>query len=128
MPLQSSCVPEPLAVETPAVMNLPGCLVPFLLAVSCPGLVQAADWPQWRGVARDGRADETLAITALPPDLKPSWRIDIGGGFSSPVIASGKLVYLDGQHEKEVVHVTDPLSGKELWNRPFAEIYGDEWG
>jgi outer membrane protein assembly factor BamB len=110
-------------------MNLPGCLVPFLIAVSCPGLVQAADWPQWRGVARDGRAaNETLAITALPSDLKPSWRIDIGGGFSSPVIASGKLVYLDGQQEKEVVHVTDTLSGKELWNRPFAEIYGDEWG
>jgi outer membrane protein assembly factor BamB len=107
-------------------MNFPSRLALFLLALTCPRLVQAADWPQWRGAGRDGHVAETL--DALPQDLKPAWRIDIGGGFSSPVVAAGKLVYLDAQQGKEVVHLADALTGKEIWNHPFGDAYGDEWG
>jgi outer membrane protein assembly factor BamB len=107
-------------------MNLAGFSCALLLAA--PAFLQAGDWPQWRGVGRDGHAAETLAISTLPQDLKPAWRIDIGGGFSSPVVAGGKLVYLDDQRGREVVHLVEAQSGKELWNLPFAETYGDEWG
>jgi len=99
----------------------------FLLPTWC--ITHGADWPQWRGIARDGHAvGETLNLSSLPQDLKPAWRIEIGGGFSSPVVVGGKLVYLDDRQEKEVVHMIDAASGKEIWNVPFAESYGDEWG
>src|SRR5262249_13872490 len=104
-------------------------VIASLLLLDASYIVRGADWPQWRGVARDGQAvGETLGISALPSDLKPVWRIEMGGGFSSPVVAGGKLIYLDDRQGKEVVHVIDATSGKEIWDIPFAESYGDEWG
>ena len=77
---------------------------------------------------RPGQADQGATLPDVPTTLAPAWRIDIGGGFSSSVIATGKLVYLDARNDQEVIHVADPLSGKDLWTRPFADVYGDEWG
>ena len=58
------------------------------------------------------------------------WRLPIGGGFSSPVIAGGKLVYLDAQDGQEVAHLCiDAATGiKKSGASPFAKQYGDEWG
>ena len=86
----------------------------------------AGDWPQWRGVLRDGHAAGTL--TALPKELQPAWRISIGPGFSSPVVSAGKLIYLDEQDKKETAHLRDAATGKEIWSAPFADAVGDEWG
>jgi outer membrane protein assembly factor BamB len=89
----------------------------------------AGDWPQWRGPERDGHAaqDESLA-SSLPQGLKPDWRIEIGGGFSSPVISAGKLVYMDGCDGKEVAHLIDANTSKENWQTPIGSMYEDEWG
>ncbi|MDB6108902.1 MAG: hypothetical protein JWR69_652 [Pedosphaera sp.] len=98
----------------------------FLLSLSS---VSASDWPQWRGPARDGHtASETPVPNTLPAEPKALWRLNIGGGFSSPVIAGGKLVYLDAQNQKEVVHLLDARTGKEVWQVPFANVFEDEWG
>ena len=89
----------------------------------------AADWPQWRGPARDGHAPaDAPVIASLPKELKPLWKISAGGGFSSPVIARGRLVYLDEQQGRETVHLLDTASGREIWRLPYAELYADEWG
>ena len=40
----------------------------------------AQDWPQWRGLNRDGNAP---AITAVwPKDLKEEWKVTVGIGHS----------------------------------------------
>jgi outer membrane protein assembly factor BamB len=89
----------------------------------------AGDWPQWRGPARDGHAAaDEIAPATLPREPKVIWRLEIGGGFSSPVVAGGKLAYLDGRDGKEVAHLIDAQTGKELWRVPYAEMYEDEWG
>ena len=95
----------------------------------CLASAAAADWPQWRGPDRSGRVGAAeFAPAALPPDPKPIWRLDIGGGFSSPVVAAGKLLYLDTQAGKEVAHLVDAKSGRELWHVAYDEVYEDEWG
>lgn len=88
----------------------------------------AGDWPQWRGPSRNAVAPAGAPITRLPANLKPIWKIQIGGGHSAPVVAAGKLVYLDEDGEKEVTHLMDAGSGKEIWRVPFATMYQDEWG
>jgi outer membrane protein assembly factor BamB len=89
----------------------------------------AGEWPQWRGPARDGHApaDETMPDKLSPP-LPLAWRKDIGGGFSSPVVAQGKLLYLDAQQGQETAHLIEASSGKELWKVAYASVYEDEWG
>jgi len=102
--------------------------VGFLMLASLAS-VGAGDWPQWRGPQRTGHAaPEAQVPTALPGEPKVLWRLDIGGGFSSPVLAAGKLVYLDAQDGKEVAHLLDSRTGKELWRVPYAEMFADEWG
>ena len=88
----------------------------------------AADWPQWRGPLRDGHATTGLVPTTLAAEPKVIWRMDIGGGFSSPVVEQGKLVYLDARDGREVVHLVEAATGKEIWAVPLADAYQDEWG
>lgn len=98
------------------------------LLLSSPGQAEAGDWPQWRGIARDGRLRGESFPASLPADLKPVWKKGIGPGFSSPVIAQGILVVLDEQNGKEVAHALRAADGTLLWEKPFAESFADEWG
>lgn len=104
-------------------------LILSLLALSFASALSAGDWPQWRGPNRDGHpSEQSPAISSLPRELRPAWRLPVGPGFSSPVVARGKVVYLDEQDGKEVAHCVDAASGKEIWNTPIAQSAGDEWG
>src|SRR4051812_4915342 len=89
----------------------------------------AGDWPQWRGPERTGHVAAGEQNPApLSGGPRVLWRKEIGGGFSSPVLAQGKLAYLDAQDGKEVAHLVDADTGKELWQTTYGEMYQDEWG
>ncbi len=88
----------------------------------------AADWPQWRGPARNGHADDLAALIQLPADLKPIWKIAVGGGHSSPVVAGGTVIYMDEDGTNEVAHALDAATGKERWKVAYAPRFQDEWG
>ena len=97
------------------------------LLVTLP--VDAGDWAQWRGPNRDGHAGPGEKLPdKLPADFSPTWKIPSGGGFSSPVVAGDKVVYMGGDGMQEVAHCVDAKTGKELWNQPIADQYVDEWG
>ena len=92
---------------------------------------QAADWPQWRGPNRDAVVkDPNHALNQLPAEPKVLWKIDAGPGQSSPVIAGGKVVFLDAQKDQEMAHCVDAATGKILWSVPagptveFSPAYG----
>jgi outer membrane protein assembly factor BamB len=85
------------------------------------------DWPQWLGPERNSHASGASQISKLPSDVAPVWRKSCGGGFSSPVVAGGKLVYFDENGTNEVVHCLNAADGKELWQREIAARYVDEW-
>jgi outer membrane protein assembly factor BamB len=100
-----------------------------VVVLSSASLLSAGDWPQWRGPNRDGHpAAGSPGISSLPKEAKPVWRIPIGPGFSSPVVAQGKVIYLDEQDGKEMAHCLDASTGKEIWSTPIAASAGDEWG
>jgi outer membrane protein assembly factor BamB len=88
----------------------------------------AGDWPQWLGPKRDGHASlDSPEITRLPSEPKVSWRKPIGGGFSSPVVANGKVIYFDENGTNEVTHELDAATGKEIWKTAIGDVYRDEW-
>lgn len=99
----------------------------FALAALGPFLNGADDWPQWLGPERNGHA-ATMTLERLPSDLAPVWKMNIGGGFSSPIVSGANLVYLDAQDGKETVHLIDAKSGKPVWAVAIDAIYQDEWG
>ena len=88
----------------------------------------AGDWPQWLGPTRNNHvAKDEKNLNKLPSNLQPVWKIKIGEGFSSPIVARNKVIYFDENGEKEVVHLLDAATGKEIWQTPIASRFSDEW-
>ena len=89
----------------------------------------AADWPQWLGPTHDGHAGAGEKLKdKISPDLTPVFKLPIGTGFSGPVVAGNRLVFVDGVGDNEVAHCVDLKTQKEIWKQAFAPKYIDEWG
>jgi hypothetical protein len=88
----------------------------------------ADDWPQWRGPNRDGAWKETGIMEAFPPDGLPiSWRTPVGRGWSSPVIADGRVyitdVLINDKSATERVLAFDGHTGNRLWTHAYPVEY-----
>ena len=90
--------------------------------------VRAEDWPQWRGPRRDGVWRETGILQSIPPEgLKVLWRVPVGAGFSSPVVANGKVYVTDSHvttnNAREHVRCLDAGTGKTIWVHRYDVVY-----
>ena len=74
-----------------------------------------ADWPQWRGPARDGVASGFTAPATWPAQLTKKWQATVGLGHSSPVISGTRLIVHTRQGNRELLTAFDLASGKQLW-------------
>lgn len=83
----------------------------------------AQDWSQWRGPQRDGVFASFKSPANWPEQLKLKWRVTVGGGHSSPVIAGKRVFVLTREAEQEVVAAYDLASGKRLWRDSYAADY-----
>ena len=58
--------------------------------------VRADDWPQWLGPKRDSVWREDGIVEKFPasgPNIR--WRVPVGGGFSGPAVADGRVYVSD---------------------------------
>ena len=103
--------------------------LPLIAAILSAASLRADDWPQWRGPTRTGHAAaDAPLLTSLPAEPKIIWRLSVGEGFASPVIAAGKLYYFDNQAGKETLHAVRADDAKELWRATVDETFRDEQG
>ena len=91
-------------------------LLRILFLAAFAAATEAADWPQWRGPARDGTVaggkwPETLDEQALTQ----TWRGELQPSYSGPVI-SGDRVFVTEMVAKKIerVRALDGATGKEL--------------
>src|SRR5206468_6747359 len=73
---------------------------------------------------------ETGILQSFPPDgLKIRWRAPVGPGWSSPVVAQGRVYLTDSElnkpKAKERVHCFDEATGKSLWTYAYEVAYPD---
>ena len=97
-----------------------------VLLLDC--FTRADDWPQWRGPGRDGVWRETGILESFPPEgLKVRWRVPAGWGFSSPVVAQGRVYLADSvvvkPTAKERVRCFDETTGKVFWTHDYEVAY-----
>jgi outer membrane protein assembly factor BamB len=98
----------------------------FVLAVLMNmGIAIAEDWPQWRGPNRDGVSKETGLLKTWPKEgPKLVWQVkEIGGGYSTPSIAS-KRIYLQANQgtEEESVKALDEKDGRQIWSTRIGKV------
>lgn len=103
----------------------------FLLA--CAALqarqARAQDWPQFLGPTRNGvyaGADVASSFPKSGPLV--IWKKTVGQGFSSPVVAEGKLILFHRLANKETVECLDANSGKPIWSFDYPTSYRDNFG
>lgn len=92
--------------------------------------LHAADWPQWRGVNRDGISTETGLLKSWPEGgPKQVWKATgLGEGFSSFAVVKGRI-YTQGQREnQEYVMAYDAATGKKLWETPAGSAFRERRG
>ena len=92
-----------------------------VLALSGAGL-QAADWPQWRGLDRTAVSKETGLLKSWPaggPRLVWTGK-NLGEGHSTPSVAAGRVYGMGLRGNDEVVWCIDEKSGSEVWATRIA--------
>jgi outer membrane protein assembly factor BamB len=102
-----------------------------LVLLACAGVARAGDWPQWLGPKRDGSTAEKVAPWKEKEAPRVLWRQAVGQGYSSPVVAGGRVFFhaaVPDRDEEEVVAL-DAATGKQLWSdrypRPrFRSVLG----
>jgi outer membrane protein assembly factor BamB len=103
--------------------------LPLALVLPAVALLNASDWPEWRGPARTGVSTET----GLPASWSPSgenlaWKVPFGGR-SAPVV-HGDHLYLQnasgsGPTLQERLMCFHADTGKLLWERKYNVFTSD---
>jgi outer membrane protein assembly factor BamB len=81
------------------------------------------DWPQWRGPNRDGAAPAFREPKAWPERLQQVWKIDVGIGYSNPLVIGTRVYLHTRQGGNEVVASFDLESGKQIWKQSYFAPY-----
>jgi outer membrane protein assembly factor BamB len=83
------------------------------------------DWPQWQGPDRSAVSREHGLLKEWPKDGPPlAWKIKgLGGGYSAPSIAAGRIFGMSNRGDKEVVWALSEMDGKELWVTPLGPAF-----
>ena len=77
------------------------------------------NWPQWRGPTRTGVLAPDEAPTMWPPELKKSWSVEVGEGYSSPVSNGGRVFVHARRDPEEVVSAIDLATGAVAWTQKY---------
>src|SRR4051812_14003462 len=84
------------------------------IVAACLFVARAGDWPQWLGLRRDGVWREKGIVEKLPENFSYKWRVPIGGGYSGPAVAKGKVYVLDRQLSKETANPQNAFSRGQI--------------
>src|SRR5688500_10092356 len=89
----------------------------LVLCVVTSVSAETQDWSQWRGPSRDGVLASASLPQTWPSTVKPVWRVEVGEGYSSPVVASDRVLVHSRRDPEELVTAVDFQSGKVLWQQ-----------
>ncbi|TAN36336.1 MAG: alcohol dehydrogenase [Verrucomicrobia bacterium] len=92
----------------------------FALVYAVAQSAPAADWLQWRGPTRDGISAETTWSAQWPASGPAQhWKLNVGTGCSSVVVAQGRLFTMGNSNDTDTVYGLDAASGQALWKYAY---------
>ncbi len=94
-----------------------------MFALTVATSASAQDWSQWRGPNRDGVVPAAVIPKQWPKSIKRSWQVEIGEGYSSPVVANGRAFLHSRRDPDEIVTAIDLATGKVVWQQKYAASF-----
>ena len=101
-------------------------LVAFLTALTCGSHLIADEpdfWPGWHGKHRNGWVTGAISPEKWPENLTQRWKIEVGEGYSTPVVAENKVYQHARQGDEEVVWCLDLESGNKIWRKAYTNPF-----
>lgn len=87
----------------------------FISSIVC----NSQDWPDWRGINRDGTWNETGIVEKFDSEkLVPKWSVSVGSGYSGPTVSNGKVYVTDlikTPFQTEGVLCFNEETGEKIW-------------
>jgi outer membrane protein assembly factor BamB len=89
----------------------------LLIGMAFAASAESFDWPQWQGPDRNAVSKEGGLLKEWTKDGPPlAWKINgLGGGYSGPSIAAGRIFGMSSRGDDEVVWALSETEGKTLW-------------
>ena len=98
----------------------------FSLFLSIFSQSDEADWPDWRGVNRDGKWHEKGILQRFDTELiSPKWSVPVSSGYSGPTVSDHKVYVTDRTNmpAQERVHCFNANSGELVWSYSYDCVY-----
>jgi outer membrane protein assembly factor BamB len=90
---------------------------------------QVTEWPRFLGPTDDAVSPEKPLLKEWPAGgPKKVWEVAMGEGYTSPVIAQGRVVLFHALEGKETVECLEAETGKRFWSFDYAVDYQDRYG
>jgi outer membrane protein assembly factor BamB len=77
------------------------------------------DYPQWRGIQRDGTASGFVVPKSWPERLIQKWKVDVGEGYGTPIVVGARVYTLSRQGGDEVMAARQADTGTVIWQTRY---------
>jgi len=99
-------------------------IISFILVFVTAAIgASAQEWTQWRGPGRDGSVSSKNTPAAWPEKLERMWRVEIGEGYSSPVVSGGRAFVHGRRDPEEIVASINLADGKVVWEQKYQAVF-----
>ena len=85
-------------------------------------------WPSYRGAGRDGIYDHAIKTDWPSKGLPELWRVKVGGGYASMVVAQGLVYTIEQRRDREVVAAYDLRTGLQHWEHGWPGLFQESMG
>lgn len=107
---------NPCASRTLLHSLMASALIGALFSVATP-----ADWPTWRGPARDGMSSETGWLKVWPESgPKKLWTMQVGAGYSAVAVKGNRVYTMGATQSEDTVWCLNSDTGEVLWKHTYA--------
>lgn len=89
-----------------------------------------ADWPEWRGVNRDGHSPDQATLKSWPaagPELV--WKTgSLGSGYAAVAVVGDRIYTAGDRGDRNFVIALDRATGREIWASDLGKAGAPGWG
>lgn len=98
-------------------------VVAFAAEITVGAQRSPLDYPQWRGVNRDGAASAFPAPLAWPDALTRRWKVEVGAGYATPIVVGDRVYVFTRRGDDEVVMALNAANGWTVWQTAYPAPY-----
>ena len=104
--------------------------VGLIVSLSINAATALGDWPQWRGLNRDGHSSDTGLLKQWPEDgPKLVWKATgLGSGYTSVSVVGDRLFAMGDKDDASYLIAINRANGKILWTTKVGKAGAPGWG